>query len=270
MGFLKQRQVLTLFLLINLAGLAAGCGTGRGGPGEAATSLPDATLTSEASPTLTEAVEPTVPPTETPLTDPAVTSTAVPADQAAISVSPLRAAVGDVLTVRGEGFPTNSEVQLGFGRVNSEFDLIDKTRTDDNGQFQAELIIPEFVDPDDRWVVAAATEDLRIKAFSEELDILPSGQASFQVSPHEVQPGDQVQISGENLPENATVQLGIGRMHSEYDLVTSADIGPGGALEASFTIPDFVQPDGEWVIVLTADQEGVELFSEPLEITGDG
>ena len=270
MNFLKEGPFLTLILIPVLVVGTAGCSILRDGPGEPPPARPDPTPTSVVSSTPAGGGGTSTAPVETLLPGPTATSSSVPADQAVITVSPLQAAVGDVLTVWGEGFPPKTEVQLGFGRVNSEFDLIDQTNTDKEGRFQAELTIPDFVNPEDRWVVAAAVDSLRIKAFSEELDIISSGQASFQVSTHAVQPGEQVQIMGEQLPEDTTVQLGIGRVNAEYDLVASADTGTGGALETSFQIPDFVHPEDQWVIVLTADQGELELFSEPLVVEGDG
>jgi len=79
----------------------------------------------------------------------APTSAAVTSSAASIEVRPLEAAVGEQLTITGSGFPPQVTVQLGIGRVNSEFDVLKQATTDSQGAFQASLTVPEFVDPAD-------------------------------------------------------------------------------------------------------------------------
>ncbi len=92
------------------------------------------------------------------------TSAAVTPSAASIEVRPLEAAVGEELTVTGSGFPPQETVQLGIGRVNSEFDVLKQVTTHSQGAFQAGLTVPEFVDP--------ADNHFRITVISEQVDIL--------------------------------------------------------------------------------------------------
>lgn len=187
---------------------------------------------------------------------------------ASIQVSPLSAAVGKTVNIVGRGFPANAVVQLGIGRVNSEYDIVDSGETDAHGSFETQITIPDFVEPDDRWVIVVTAKEGKIKAISEELEIT-AGQrkASISVSPLTVSVGEEVAIAGEGFPAQSTVQLGIGRVDSEYDLINTAETDSEGSLETQMTIPDLVDPEDRWVIVATANEGRIKAFSEVLEIS---
>jgi hypothetical protein len=87
--------------------------------------------------------------------------------QPEISISPRTVSQGAKIQIQGRGFPSGAEVRLGFGRVNSEFDLIYKTQATQEGDFKTELEVPEFVNPEDSWVIVAAADNLRIKVFTD-------------------------------------------------------------------------------------------------------
>ncbi len=88
-----------------------------------------------------------------------------------ISVVPLSAAVGSEVKVKGEGFPPDQDLEVGIGRVNSEYDIVDTGDTDSDGSFETQMTIPDFVEPEDDWVIVVTADDGRIKAFSEVLEI---------------------------------------------------------------------------------------------------
>ncbi len=89
--------------------------------------------------------------------------------QPEIAISPREIAQGTKILIEGRGFPSGVEVQLVFGRINSEFDLIYKIQAIHEGDFSTDLEVPDFVNPEDSWVVVAVADDLRIKVFSDEL-----------------------------------------------------------------------------------------------------
>lgn len=114
---------------------------------------------------------------------PTPTETAVPATETSapeptpedrepvIAVEPLTAAVGSEIMISGKYFPAGALVELGIGRVNSEYDLVTTAETDAEGSFNKAFAIPGFVETEDRWVIVATAEEGRIKVFSEELNI---------------------------------------------------------------------------------------------------
>ena len=88
-----------------------------------------------------------------------------------IGVEPLDPAVGGEVVIIGSNFPPEAEVQMGIGRVNSEYDLVETAQTDAEGNLDAVFRIPDFVEPEDRWVIVVTAEQSRVKVFSEELEI---------------------------------------------------------------------------------------------------
>jgi hypothetical protein len=91
----------------------------------------------------------------------------------AITISPNSGPPGTTIQLMGGGFSPNMLVNIGVGRVNSEYDLITSTNTDRNGNLDTTIEIPEFVTPQDQWVIVVATEDQTEKAVSTPFDVTP-------------------------------------------------------------------------------------------------
>jgi hypothetical protein len=141
------------------------------------TADPEATAASTRTPEPEATEHQTVmPPTPTETAVPAgETSTPEPAGSDAepvIEVNKLEAAVGGAVEIHGMDFPEETRVDIGIGRVNSEYDLVDAAETDAEGELDTTFTIPEFVEPEDRWVIVVTAEEGRIKVFSEELNII--------------------------------------------------------------------------------------------------
>jgi hypothetical protein len=73
----------------------------------------------------------------------------------------------------GGGFSPNIPIDIGVGRVNSEYDVITSTNTDRNGNLDTTIEIPDFVTSQDQWVIVAATEDQTEKTVSTPFDVTP-------------------------------------------------------------------------------------------------
>lgn len=69
------------------------------------------------------------------------------------------------------GFPPDTDVDLGIGRLNSEYDIIDQQRTDSTGSLRVVLTVPGFVEGGDQWVIVATADEGRIKALSQPLEV---------------------------------------------------------------------------------------------------
>ena len=160
--FSRKESVWTVILLTAvLAGACAPAGT------------PEATakITSTLVPTPTPGPEETEHQTVMP---PAPTFTPEPTSEDGeplIEVQPLTAAVGRAVVISGENFPANSQVEIGIGRVNSEYDVVDAAQTDAEGNLETTFVIPDFVQPQDNWVIVVRADSGRIEVFSEELEI---------------------------------------------------------------------------------------------------
>lgn len=85
-------------------------------------------------------------------------------------------------------------------------------------------------------------------------------------------PGDTILVSGSGFPAGATVELGLGMLNGEYELVESAVTAPGGTFGTSLTIPANASPGQIWVFVAAIDTEtvlsdGVTVIPGPATVT---
>ncbi|MEJ2709110.1 MAG: LysM peptidoglycan-binding domain-containing protein [Anaerolineales bacterium] len=113
--------------------------------------------------------------------------------QAQISISPRSGPAGTQLAVHASGLPTQTRINLGIGRVGSEYDVIDQVRSNDQGEVDINVVIPVTADPGERWVVVLVQKqggpvvDLRSEPFT--VTNLQSVQPS---SNYIVKPGDSL------------------------------------------------------------------------------
>lgn len=147
----RVETIAELVWVIMAAGiLATGCGSG---PGEAT------------PPTVTRtAVEPT--PTPSPRG-----AVATEPSSPTVSISPRSGPPGSQVDVMVAGFPPESKIEIGVGRVNSEYDVMSRAKTNSVGRLDMHIALPGFVDPADRWVIVAATEDGAVRAISDEFEV---------------------------------------------------------------------------------------------------
>lgn len=88
------------------------------------------------------------------------------APQPAVTISPTSGPPGTPVQVTASGFPANTTVDLGVGRWRSEFDVVAQARTDASGRLSTQVPIPQFAEPNERWVVVVTTPDRRVDASS--------------------------------------------------------------------------------------------------------
>jgi uncharacterized protein YggE len=74
-----------------------------------------------------------------------------------VIVAPPSGAAGSDVSVEAEGFPINTEVELGVGRWRSEYDVIGTATTSPQGTLDTEVTIPDFAEISEQWVVVVAT-----------------------------------------------------------------------------------------------------------------
>lgn len=262
----RKYGVVIFLLVVTLA--AAGCRLQVAAP----TPVTEVVATA-ASPTATETAG-----EENASTTPAVTGTSPQITATAestpvagdpeVSVSPRSVTVGREAELTASGFPARTDVVIGIGRVNSEYDVLKEVQTDTDGSLETSLTIPEVVTPEEAWVVVVDAVDHPAKAVSDALQVQSgTSQASIVVQTNSASVGESVQVEGEGFPANVTVELGIGRVNSEYDLLESTESDAEGAFQAQFTIPEFVDPEDAWVIVAAADENRVKAISAEIEIT---
>jgi hypothetical protein len=185
-----------------------------------------------------------------------------------VTISPISGAPGTGVEVTAEGFPPSAVVEVGVGREDSEYDVVDTLETMPDGSLVTEVTIPTSAELDERWVVVVATEDMAVEAVSNVFQVTETEyEPTVTISPQEGPPGTDVEIVGRGFPPDASVQIGIGRVDSEYDVIAQAQTNGEGRVETRITIPAFVEPADRWVIVVAAPEQRVQAISDEFDVT---
>ena len=213
-----------------------------------------------------------VTPTSTPL-EPTATSpppaTASPAPaNVVVAVSPSSGAPGTEIQVTVTGFQPETEIELGLARQDSEYDVVSSPRTNTEGALTTNLAIPTSAEAGEQWVVVARTEDRAVEAVSNTFEVtVPQYNPEVTISPTSGPPGTDVEVIGRGFPPDTSVEIGIGRVDSEYDVIARAQTDADGEVETRITIPDFVEAEDQWVIVVAAEQLPMRAVSGEFDVT---
>jgi LysM repeat protein len=118
-------------------------------------------------------------------------------ERATASVTPQQAAVGETVQLTGQGFPPNTLLNVGFGHVNSEYDVIDTAQTDAFGEVDKTVTVPTYADSADSWVFVLTTQDLAVDAVTGVFNVV---SANGGEQPGENTCGDTYVVqAGDNL-----------------------------------------------------------------------
>jgi hypothetical protein len=87
-----------------------------------------------------------------------------------------------------------------------------------------------------------------------------------------VKPGETVTLSGSGFPAGDEVELGLGQLNSEYELVETVTASASGAFRASLPLPEGAAPGQIWVFVAAVGTEtvltdGVTVVPGPPQVT---
>jgi hypothetical protein len=112
-----------------------------------------------------------------------------PQYEPAVSISPASGPPGTAVEVAAQGFPPNTAVEIGVGRENSEYEIVDRSETRDDGSLRTDVAIPGLAEDDERWVVVVktvvgATTGAQMEAISNIFEVTrPAAQATVDISP---------------------------------------------------------------------------------------
>ncbi|MFW6135856.1 MAG: GerMN domain-containing protein [Chloroflexota bacterium] len=244
-GVVRQEgtRIRLVPMLLAVALSLAGCGRGEG------VATPSATPVEPTS---------TAPPTATQRPTPASLT---------VAVSPTSGPPQTRVQVSLSGYPPDAEIELGLGREDAEADVVGTAETDDEGALTTELTIPASARPDERWVVVVRTPDGAMTGVSNAFQVTrPEYEPSVSISPTVASPGTDLRVDARGFPPDVAVEVGVGRVDSEYDVVAAVQTDAEGRLETGITIPDFVQPPDAWVVVVAAEDPPVKAVSEAFEV----
>jgi hypothetical protein len=191
-----------------------------------------------------------------------------PAYEAKMTISPASGPPRTQITVQGEGLPANKTVQLGVARQGVEADTPFEAQTDANGSMTRTLLIPPDAKPGQRWVVVATMEETALEATSNAFEVTEQEYyGTVEISPQSGAPGTLIRIRARDFPPNAKVEIGVGRVNSEYDVVATAQTDGQGRVDTQIKMPPFVGPADDWVIVVEADHRPAKAVSGVFDIT---
>ncbi|MFP3895997.1 MAG: GerMN domain-containing protein [Anaerolineales bacterium] len=185
-----------------------------------------------------------------------------------VTIFPTSGPPGTKITVKGEGWPSNTEIQLGVGQKEASTEASYDAQITADGSFTKTLIIPKSAEPGQHWVVEGTTETSSPKIVSNAFQVVEQEyHGTVEISPHSGPPGTTVRVMGEDFPPERQVEIGVGRPRSEYDVMTMAETDEEGHIDTEITLPDFVEPGDEWVIVIAAEYRPAKAVSEVFEVT---
>ncbi len=187
----------------------------------------------------------------------------------AVAVAPTSGPGGTEIGVAVAGLPADVGIELRLGRPDAGYDVATSAHADNVGTLTASLVIPTTAEPGEEWVVAAISPEGTVWGLSGPFSVREAEYApDAVVVPDEGPPGTPVQVIAHGFPAETAVEIGIGRVDSEYDVVTSAETDGAGRMVAEITIPEFVDPAHRWVIVAAVvDRPMIRAISEEFAVT---
>ena len=90
--------------------------------------------------------------------------------------------------------------------------------------------------------------------------------ASLTVNVISALPGALVTLTGSGFPANTMIQIGIGPVNSEYEIIASVQSGADGRFTTQVALPATVVPGQQWVFVAVANNAAV--LANPITIVG--
>jgi len=191
----------------------------------------------------------------------------VPTYEPAVSISPDSGPAGTEVEFVAQDFPPQAIVEIGVGPENSEYDVVDTLEIGPEGSLNGSVAIPGYAEVGARWVVVVVTEDGANEAISNVFEVEePSNQGTVAIAPTSGAPGTEVEVVARGFPPNAPVEIGIGRVDSEYDVIANAQTDGDGRVSTQIVIPSFVEPEDRWVIVVAAEDTPVTAVSDEFDV----
>ncbi len=187
----------------------------------------------------------------------------------AVAVAPTSGPGGTEIGVAVAGLPADVAIEVGLGRPDAGHDIATSAHADDAGTLTASVVIPTTAEPGEEWIVAAISPEGAVWGVSGPFSVQEAEYApDVVVVPDEGPPGTPVQVMAHGFPAETAVEIGIGRVDSEYDVVTSAETDGAGRMVAEITIPEFVDPAHRWVVVVAVvDRPMIRAISEEFDVT---
>lgn len=199
-------------------------------------------------------------PTETPA--PPTPTAAAPA----VVIAPSGGIPGTAVEAAISGLEPNASVELVVGREDEELEVVDTIEADAEGQLTRTVTIPERAQAAERWVVGVRTEGQPV-AISNPFEVVaPDVEPSVDISPPVGEVGATVQVNATGFAPSTPVDIGFGRVDSEYDVLATTTTDAQGNVTAQIEVPDFADPASRWVFVVATQDRTVTAISDTFNV----
>ena len=185
-----------------------------------------------------------------------VTDTMDEGEARSTTIAPTSGPPGSLAQLAASGFAPNSNVEIGFGPVESEYGIIATATTDSDGELTRQVRIPNSVRPGEYVyvVLPAGTSD---ETISNEFTVTGDGveiDPQVNISPRSGPPGSNIQINASGFPANTRVSYGIGELESETFDVFSARTNRNGSVQVFVQVPEAIAAGTELVALVYVPQ----------------
>lgn len=189
-----------------------------------------------------------------------------------VSVNPTSGPPNTVLNITAFNFPPSTQVNVGLGEPESEaFVQVDRTTTA-AGTLNTQLEIPGDAQPDQRFValVYVPGPDGARATSQEFVTTSQAQQPDVSIEPAEGPPGASVRLQSSGYAPNLPVEIGFGRVDSEYDIIAQASTDENGVIDRRVSVPNFAQAGVEYVFVVLPSDTRSEVISNIFTVTDNG
>jgi LysM repeat protein len=188
-----------------------------------------------------------------------------------VIVRPEQGPPGTMVRLQSGGFAPNTPVEIGFGRVESEYDIIAQAMTNADGGIDRQVSVPSFAQPGDEYIFVVTPPNSPQDIISNVFTVTDDGQernSQVAISPRTGPPGSTVQAMVSGFPANTRISYGIGERGGQLLNVFSARTNRSGTAPLTLPVPEFVEPDTELMVTVYVPQpDGVNVMSAPFIVT---
>lgn len=111
-----------------------------------------------------------------------------PGEPVSITISPTSGGAGTEVAIEASGFPSDAPVDIGIGPPQSEYEVLERTRTDEEGRVSTTLSVPSWTEPGRPYVFVVAAwsaEPGEARAVSDPFVVASTGQeAGMRITGH--------------------------------------------------------------------------------------
>lgn len=181
----------------------------------------------------------------------------IPASDERVSISPSTGPPGTLVQIVGRGFPPEAKVEVGLGRRETSYTLVETAITNLRGEFSAQATIPMSSQWRDRWVVVAALSRAgisRVAAVSNAFTVSgrepTPGEPLVTIWPLSGPPGTLLAISAADFPAQTPVSIQLGRQGQESTAVAETWTDVNGTFAAETAIPAGAAEGENWTVLV--------------------